>query len=77
MIFRLLHKDGILDDHLWLTKKSPLDELNNEDPLADPRKPKSGTKRSRSYYPITLPIELSSTKPNKGICYVYRYQFRK
>ena len=77
MIFRFLHKDGILDDHLLLTKKSPLDELNKEDLLADPRKPKSGTRRSRSYYPVTLPTELSSTEPNKGACYIYRYQFRK
>jgi len=46
--------------------------LYKEDLMADPRKPKSGTKRSRSYYSNKLPTQLSSTNHNKGTCYIYR-----
>ena len=68
-----LHRDDILDDHLLLRKKVSLfDDLIDEDSSENSRKPKSGTKRSRSYYPVQLPCQLTSTNLTSGPGYVYR-----
>ena len=71
---KAFHKDGIHDDHLRLIRRSPLiDELDEADRTADPRKPKSRMTQCQWYYPVKLPEELSMTNPNNGRpCFVYR-----
>ena len=71
-VARQLHEDNILDEHLKLRKKSSLiEEFDKEE--TDPRKPKAGTRRSRSYYPVELPDEFKSVKIDKQVCFVYRW----
>jgi hypothetical protein len=70
--FRKLHGDGILDEHLKLRKNSTLLEELLDNKEKDPRKPKSGTRQSRAYYPVELPEEFTSVKINKKTCLVYR-----
>ena len=74
-VSRLFHEADLLDDHLKLRKKPRhLEDFEADENKADPNKPKPGTKRSRSYYPVTLSNEFKSVLLNTQTCFLYRYE---
>ena len=69
--FRLLHVADYLDEHLTVRKRPrQLEELLVED--SEPGKPKAGTKRSRSYYPVQMSDHFSTVHVQWQECFLYR-----
>lgn len=61
---RRLHEDGLLNENL-LPRKRNLDSYIDELDCSDSKRPKIGTKRSKSYYEIQTPIELTLMSGSK------------
>ena len=66
---KLLHEDGMLDDHL-LPKKRMLKEFIEELDVGNSKRPKMGTKRSKKFYEIVNPLKLKEEDKDENWLYV-------